>query len=71
LLQAGKGYSINILDKTNITTPAILSEAKVAVTPMNGFTRIAGTMEIAGINKNISKERVDTIVTFQRTTTLS
>ena len=66
LLQAGKGYSINILDKTKITIPAILSEAKVAVTPMNGFTRIAGTMEIAGINKNISKARVDTIVKLSK-----
>ena len=66
LLQAGKGYSINILDKTKITIPAILSEAKVAVTPMNGFTRIAGTMEIAGINKHISKERVDTIVNLSK-----
>lgn len=66
LLQAGKGYSINILDKTNITIPAILSEAKVAITPMNGFTRIAGTMEIAGINKHISKKRVDTIVNLSK-----
>ena len=66
LLQAGKGYSINILDKTKITIPAILSEAKIAVTPMNGFTRIAGTMEIAGINKNISKARVDTIVKLSK-----
>jgi D-amino-acid dehydrogenase len=66
LLQAGKGYSINILKKTNITTPAILSEAKVAVTPMNGFTRIAGTMEIAGINKRINKLRVDSIVELSK-----
>ena len=66
LLQAGKGYSINILNKTNITTPAILSEAKVAVTPMNGFTRIAGTMEIAGINKRINKLRVDSIVELSK-----
>jgi len=33
---------------------------------MNGFTRIAGTMEIAGINKHISKERVDTIVNLSK-----
>ena len=40
---------------------AILTEAKVAVTPMNGFTRFAGTMEIAGINHNINPIRVNTI----------
>lgn len=61
LLQAGKGYRINTEKETGITIPAILAEAKCAVTPMNGFTRFAGTMEIAGINHNINKVRVDAI----------
>ncbi len=61
LLQAGKGYRINSFAKNNITIPAILAEAKVAVTPMNGFTRFAGTMEIAGINHSINKTRVEAI----------
>ena len=61
LLQAGKGYRINTETETGITIPAILAEAKTAVTPMNGFTRFAGTMEIAGINHNINKIRVEAI----------
>jgi D-amino-acid dehydrogenase len=61
LLQAGKGYRINTEKDTGITIPAILAEAKAAVTPMNGFTRFAGTMEIAGINHTINKVRVDAI----------
>ena len=61
LLQAGKGYRINTKNSTGITIPAILAEAKVAVTPMNGFTRFAGTMEIAEINHNINKVRVEAI----------
>ena len=61
LLQAGKGYRINTERYTGITIPAILAEAKSAVTPMHGFTRFAGTMEIAGINHNINKVRVDAI----------
>jgi D-amino-acid dehydrogenase len=61
LMQAGKGYRINTAKETGITIPAILCEAKAAVTPMNGFTRFAGTMEIAGINHNINKVRVDAI----------
>jgi D-amino-acid dehydrogenase len=61
LLQAGKGYRIDTSRTTGITIPAILAEAKAAVTPMNGFTRFAGTMEIAGINHNINKVRVDAI----------
>ena len=59
LLQAGKGYRINTFQNTKITIPSILTEAKVAVTPMNGFTRFAGTMEISGINHDINKVRVE------------
>jgi len=61
LLQAGKGYRINTTRSTGITIPAILVESKAAVTPMNGFTRFAGTMEISGINHNINKIRVEAI----------
>ena len=61
LMQAGKGYRINTTKKTGITIPAILAEAKAAVTPMHGFTRFAGTMEIAGINHKINKVRVEAI----------
>ncbi|MFX0558251.1 NAD(P)/FAD-dependent oxidoreductase [Maribacter sp. CXY002] len=57
-LQAGKGYSINVYRNTGITMPAILMESKIAVTPMSGFTRFAGTMEFSGINNVIRKERV-------------
>ncbi|MBT8182846.1 MAG: FAD-binding oxidoreductase, partial [Eudoraea sp.] len=60
-LQAGKGYRINVDRPTGITIPAILVEAKVAVTPMRGFTRFAGTMEFSGINTIIRKERVKAI----------
>lgn len=60
-IQAGKGYSINTARETNITIPAILVEAKVAVTPMSGFTRFAGTMEIGGINHEINPKRVHAI----------
>ena len=61
LLQGGKGYRINTHKETGVTIPAILCEAKAAVTPMNGFTRFAGTMEIAGINHKINRVRVDAI----------
>lgn len=60
-LQAGKGYSINSTQDTKITIPSILCEAKVAITPMDGFTRFAGTMELGGINHNINKVRVASI----------
>lgn len=57
-LQGGKGYRINMERDTGVTIPAILMESKIAVTPMNGFTRFAGTMEFSGNNDIIRKERV-------------
>ena len=60
-IQAGKGYRINVPRPTGITIPAILMEAKVAVTPMTEYTRFAGTMEFSGINDVIRKERVEAI----------
>lgn len=61
LVQPGKGYRINVHRNTGILLPAILMEAKVAVTPMQGFTRFAGTMELSGIDHNIKAERVHAI----------
>ena len=60
-LQPGKGYSINVCRKLGIGMPAILMESSMAVTPMNQFTRFAGTMEFSGINSRVRKERVDAI----------
>ncbi|WP_281542802.1 NAD(P)/FAD-dependent oxidoreductase [Maribacter aestuarii] len=65
-LQAGKGYRINVARETGISIPAILMEAKMAVTPMKGFTRFAGTMEFSGINTKIRKERVHAIANGAR-----
>lgn len=60
-VQAGKGYRINTRQPTGITLPALLLEAKVAVTPMQGFTRFGGTMELSGINHKINTKRVAAI----------
>jgi len=60
-IQAGKGYSINVPRPTGITIPAILMEAKVAVTPMTNFTRFAGTMEFSGINNRVCRGRNEAI----------
>lgn len=60
-LQAGKGYRLNLTQPTGISLPAILLESKVAVTPMKGFTRLGGTMELSGINHHINSKRVQAI----------
>lgn len=61
LLQPGKGYAFESKRISEISTPTILVEAKTAVTPMLGFTRFAGTMELSGLNNKLNKKRVDAI----------
>jgi D-amino-acid dehydrogenase len=58
-MQAGKGYSLT-LDKPRQLPQlcSILTEARVAVTPMGGALRFGGTMEIAGLNEDINPVRV-------------
>jgi D-amino-acid dehydrogenase len=62
-VQAGKGYSVTIPrpDKKPLI-PMILSEARVALTPMGDTFRAAGTMEIAGIDLSINQRRVHAIL---------
>lgn len=62
-MQAGKGYSLTLpRPRQLLQAPAILSEARVAVTPMGTSLRFAGTMEIAGMNGGINPARVRGIV---------
>ncbi len=66
-LQPGKGYRINVHRPLGISMPAILMERNMAVTPMKGFTRFAGTMEFSGINDIVRNERVEAIANGART----
>jgi D-amino-acid dehydrogenase len=62
-LQAGKGYSLTLAKPRRLPAIcAILTEARVAVTPMAGALRFAGTMEIAGLNEDINPVRVRGII---------
>ena len=62
-MQAGKGYSLTLDAPPALPRlPAILTEARVAVTPMDERLRIGGTMEIAGIDETINPARIRGIV---------
>jgi D-amino-acid dehydrogenase len=62
-MQAGKGYALTLPNpRRRPRACAILSEARVAVTPMAGALRFAGTMEIAGLDESINPVRVRGIV---------
>lgn len=62
-MQAGKGYSLTLAKPRELPQLcAIFTEARVAVTPMNGALRFGGTMEIAGLDETINPRRVAGIV---------
>lgn len=64
-LMPGKGYSFTLGDPAVLlNVPAILCEARVAITPMGGAMRYGGTMEIAPVNEKhkIRMNRVQAIV---------
>ncbi|MHB8522421.1 MAG: FAD-dependent oxidoreductase [Limisphaerales bacterium] len=62
-MQAGKGYSLTLANPRQLPTIcAILTEARVAVTPMGNALRFAGTMEMAGLNEDINPVRVQGII---------
>ena len=62
-LMPGKGYSFtHDQPEKKLNIPAILCEARVAITPMNGHMRYGGTMEIGPVNNTINLNRVEGIV---------
>ena len=62
-MQAGKGYSLTMdRPRFQLTKSMILTERRVAVTPMGGKLRFGGTMEISGHSDNVRLERVGQII---------
>lgn len=62
-MQSGKGYGLTLDKPASLPRVcAILSEARVAVTPMGNALRFAGTMELTGIDESINPARVRGLV---------
>lgn len=65
-IEAGKGYSLDYAPPPVLPRPLrralYLHEARVAVTPLDGMVRLAGTMELSGLNDRIAPGRVAAIV---------
>ena len=61
-IQPAKGYSITF-DRTPdmFSTPMILTERKVAITPLGDKVRYGGTLELAGFDSSINMRRVQAI----------
>ena len=59
-MQGGKGYSVTIDNPGKMPgICSILTEARVAVTPMGNKLRLAGTMEFAGKDVSVNRKRVE------------
>lgn len=62
-MQAGKGYSLTLEQPRQLPSLcSICTEARLAVTPMDGRLRIGGTMEIAGLDERVDPRRVRGII---------
>lgn len=62
-MQAGKGYSLTLpKPRMKPARGIILTEARVAVTPIGEALRFGGTMEISGIDESVNPARIRGIV---------
>ena len=61
-VQPAKGYSITFdAPDRPLPFPIMLAEASVGVSPMGPWMRLAGTLELSGINLDIQRRRVDAV----------
>jgi len=56
-MEAGKGYHVSVPDP-GLAVAGVMSESYVAVTPMAGRLRLAGTVEFSGINQTLRPRRL-------------
>lgn len=62
-IQPAKGYSITVERPPGCPSiPTMLTEAKVAVTPMGDSLRFAGTLELAGLDLSVNRRRVQAML---------
>jgi D-amino-acid dehydrogenase len=67
-MEAGKGYSLTIKEpRFQFKRPMILTERRVAVTPMGKELRFGGTMELSGHSEAFLPERIEQIIAAART----
>ncbi len=59
-MQPGKGYHRNIMrPEVSLNTACVLAERHVAVTPMGGYLRLSGTVELSGMNHRLVSKRLN------------
>ena len=67
-VEPAKGYSISVERPANHPElPVMLSESKVGVTPMGEQLRIAGTLELTGLDLRVNRRRLEAMLRAVRT----
>lgn len=61
-MEAGKGHSASVSPSVVPRQPLYLTEAKVGATPFGSRLRLAGTMELAGIDPTVNRGRLGAMV---------
>ena len=62
-MQAAKGYSVTApAGDPSPRHPLYLTEAKIGVSPFAGELRLAGTLELAGLDLSLNRRRIDAVV---------
>jgi len=63
-VEPAKGYSVTVAEPSHmkLQVPLLLHETKVAVTPMAGLIRFAGTLELAGFDTSINQRRLESLL---------
>jgi len=57
-LQAAKGYHVSVQLPAQPTIAGVLRERKIAVTPLEAAVRLAGTLELSGLNHRLVPHRM-------------
>jgi D-amino-acid dehydrogenase len=61
-IEAGKGYHVDVpAGGEDPELPIWLHEDRVVITPLDGRVRLAGTLELSGVNHDVSRRRVEAI----------
>lgn len=62
-VEGGKGYHVEIdPPDESPRVPVFMQESRVIATPLPGRVRIAGTLELAGLDMSVDRVRVDALV---------
>lgn len=61
-MEGGKGYSFSVVPPTMPKHALYLGEAKIGCSPFNDYLRVAGTMELSGLNLRLDKRRIEAMV---------